>query len=247
MRDDSGSDAGVRNDPPSLREATGNKRPDPRENPVDFLRWLLQTDQETVAFVREVLSSVLLVALIGVLLFAVSGVWPPMVAVESPSMTPHLQPGDLVFVVNEHRYVPDSAYDDTGVVPYDTGKEVDYRKFGSYGDVIVYDSPNSDGPPVIHRARFWVSAGENWYDRANKSYVNAEECGATPDEGLPNCPAPHAGFITKGDANHYYDQNGGISPPVRPDWVEATAEARVPYLGCVRLWFMGNPPPACRL
>ena len=78
-----------------------------------------------------------------------------------------------------------------------------------------------------------MADGENWYDRADPAVVDAENC----DE-LRNCPAPHAGFITKGDneaTNDYYDQARGLSSPVKPAWVRGTAEYRIPYLGWVRL------------
>jgi signal peptidase len=185
-------------------------------------------------FLREMLTSVLAVVAIGLLLFAVSGVWPPMVAVESGSMEPHMQKGDLIFITEPGRFAPDSAHGDTGVVTYEAAQQTDYRTFGSYGSVVIYDNPDSFGPPIIHRARFWVDEGENWYDEANPEYVRADNC-----EELRYCPAPHAGFVTKGDNNAEYDQANGISPPVRPEWVQGIARVRIPYLGWVRLGFSG--------
>ncbi|MFB6299849.1 MAG: S26 family signal peptidase [Halobacteriales archaeon] len=207
----------------------------PSKQLVSRLRWLLTTDDPRVRVGREILSSVALVLLIGLLLFGLSGVWPPLVAVESGSMEPHMQRGDLVFVMEADRLVPAAAIDETGIVPYQTGEGVGYRTFGDYGDVIVFDPPATGGPPIIHRARFWVDEGENWYDRAESQYINAPRCGETPRDGLRNCPAPHAGFITRGDANPVYDQASGVSRPVKPAWVKGTAEVRVPFLGYVRL------------
>ncbi len=204
----------------------------PPDGPVAALRWLVTTDHGAVRFVREVLSSAGIVLLVGVLLFAASGVWPPMVAVESGSMEPHLFRGDLVFVMDEGRLVPNAAVDGTGVATYQSAAANDYRRFGERGDVIVFTPDGSRRTPVIHRARFWVDAGEDWYDRADADYVRGGSCAA-----IPNCPAPHAGFITKGDANPYYDQVSGISGPVTPAWVKGTAEVRVPLLGHVRLGF----------
>jgi signal peptidase len=80
---------------------------------------------------------------------------------------------------------------------------------------------------------FWVEAGENWYDRADAIAVG----GADSCEELAHCPAPHAGFVTKGDHNANYDQASRLSAPVRPAWIVGTAELRVPYLGHVRLLF----------
>ncbi|GGL55452.1 S24/S26 family peptidase [Halocalculus aciditolerans] len=195
-----------------------------------------RSDHGVVVFAREVLSSALVVAVVGLLLFGVSGLWPPLVAVESGSMQPHIQKGDLVFVTEEHRFSPDSAYGDTGVVTYRVGERADYRTFHEYGDVVVYERDGrSRTTPVIHRARFWVNDGENWYDEADARYVE----GARNCSELTYCPAPHAGFITKGDHNGYYDQADGISSPVRPSWVRGTAELRLPWLGRIRLLFSG--------
>jgi len=193
---------------------------------------------EWVTFAYDVVSSVLAVVLVGVLLFAVSGVWPPMVAIESPSMTPNMQTGDLVFVMDEQRFPGEEAHE--GVVTARVGSDTEHRKFGRPGDVIVYNPNGNTGQtPIIHRAMFWVEKGENWYEKANRQSVGRySECGETTDEALPNCPAPHDGFITKGDANGVYDQaqgSTGLSTPVKPAWVVGTAELRVPRLGCIRL------------
>jgi len=184
--------------------------------------------------VRETGLSVGAVVVIGILLFTISGVWPPMVAVESGSMEPHMYRGDLVFITDTGRFAPDAAHEGTGVVTRDVARDTGYWKFGAHGSVIVYDNPRDAGPPVIHRAQFWVAEGENWYDKANPDYVSANNCAE-----MHNCPAPNAGFVTKGDANGQYDQVNGISEPVKPEWVVGTARVRIPYLGWVRLGVSG--------
>ena len=210
--------------------------PEDRSGLIGWLQWFLTTDEGIAAYVRDVLTSAGTVVLVGLLLFGVSGIWPPLVAVESPSMTPHLETGDLVYVMDEHRFEPKTAYEQTGVVTTQIGRPggAVYRQFDMAGDVIVF-MPNGDGgrTPIIHRARFWVNDSENWYDEANPAFL------AGPDDcaELPNCSAPHAGFITKGDANPQYDQASVTSSPVRPKWVIGTAEFRVPYLGLIRLAF----------
>ncbi|WP_243837900.1 S26 family signal peptidase [Halobacterium sp. R2-5] len=220
----------------------GDDVPDPRGGPRDAVVWFLRTDNGAVLFVREAGSSALTVAMVGLLLFAVSGVWPPLVAVESGSMQPNMERGDLVFVMEEQRFAPEYATGDTGVVTREVAAEHDYRQFGGTGDVVVYQPYGSAAQtPVIHRVHFWVEDGENWYSKADPEYVDADGC-----EELRNCPAPHAGFITKGDnavTNDYYDQTRGISSPVKPAWVKGTAEYRIPYLGWVRLTFAGTATP----
>jgi signal peptidase len=166
-----------------------------------------------------------------------------MVAVESGSMEPVMERGDLIFIVEADRFADDAAQTG-GVVTGHVGAQTDHRSFGDYGDVIVFDPPNRNGPPIIHRAKFWVEDGENWVDRANDSYLSEQRCETDDDPqtdtGLRNCPAPYAGFVTKGDANPTYDQARGLAPPVRPEWVTGTAEVRVPGIGLIRLLWSGR-------
>ena len=203
----------------------------------DPLTRFLRADSGPLLFAREVLSSALAVALVGLLLFAIAGVWPPMVAVESPSMEPNMHPGDLVFMTEPDRFSPSFAVGDTGIVTEAIGENQGYRTFDGYGSVIIYQTPEREQrgqSPIIHRAHLHVEEGENWYDRANPQYVEGDSCAE-----VQFCPAPYAGFITKGDSNAKYDQSLGIAPPVRTEWVRGIARVRVPYLGWIRLVFSG--------
>jgi signal peptidase len=206
---------------------------------VGWVQHVRTVDSGALVYLRDAVTSVLIVMLIGLLLFAASGVWPPMVAVLSDSMEPNMQRGDLVFIVDNDRFVPEQAVatdgGTTGVVPAERAEQTGDTTFGRPGDVIVFHRNGNQGDtPIIHRAVFWVDAGENWYDRADPSAIGgAESC-----EELDHCPSPHAGFITKGDnelTNPTYDQASRLSAPVRPEWIVGTAELRVPYLGHVRL------------
>jgi signal peptidase len=183
----------------------------------------------------DVARVVAAVAVLGATMWALTGVWPPLVAVESSSMSPNMRTGDLVVVTAPERYAPRAA-DATGVVTAESVTREGYRRFGATGDVVVFAVPGQRGSPIIHRARFHVAAGENWYDRADPAALppGYDDC-----EELPHCPAPHAGYVTKGDHNDYYDQTGRI-PPVRAEWVRAKAAVRVPWLGWVRLVIGGR-------
>ncbi|PSQ38659.1 S26 family signal peptidase [Halobacteriales archaeon SW_10_66_29] len=184
--------------------------------------------------VRDVAVTVLAVMLVGAYLFAISGVWPPMVAIESGSMEPNMAENDMVFVMDERRFQPAAATGDTGVVTARTGDGTGYGEFGNSGDVIIYEPGGSEAQtPIIHRAMFWVEEGENWCEQANPAYLG------TLDPGDETCEADHAGFITKGDANSNYDQAsiGRAGGPVRPEWIIGTAELRLPKLGWFRLQF----------
>ncbi|GAA0668033.1 S26 family signal peptidase [Natronoarchaeum mannanilyticum] len=212
--------------------------PDPSANPIG---WFRRTDNEAVIVFKDVASSVGIVLVIGLVLFGISGVWPPLVAIESGSMNPHMQKGDLVFIMEEDRLTPDAAVEGTGVVTYQQGKEAGYRTFGSYGDVIVFQPNGGSDTPIIHRAMFYVEEGENWYEKANKSHIQADSC-----EEINACSAPHSGFVTKGDnprTNQQYDQVDRYQV-VKPEWIQGTAEVRLPWLGCIRLEFSGTA--SCR-
>ena len=202
--------------------------------PRDWWHAFWGTDRFAIALTRDLLVSLLIVALIAGLLFGIAGVWPPLVAVESDSMERQIMTGDLVFVVDAERYAHDAAIENTGVVPADVAGDVEYERFDRPGDVIIF-MPNGDdsATPIIHRAHYWVDEGENWYDRADPDRVgSADDC----DE-LEHCPAPHAGFITHGDNNAFYDQVQADSGPVKPEWVISRAHRRVPLLGRIRLLF----------
>ncbi len=157
---------------------------------------------------------------------ATMGVWPPAYTVISGSMAPNVETADVVVVMEEHRVTPPGSRE--GVVSARVGRDKGYHSLGDSGDVLVFQ-PDGNGSaiPILHRARFWVEKGENWYDKANPIYLaKADSCAE-----LQNCPAPHAGFVTKGDANPYYDQAVGISEPVRPKWIVGVAVVRLPGLG----------------
>jgi signal peptidase len=211
-----------------------NRRTDEASEPIWRRVWTA-TDGPLL-LLREVGFSFGIVLLIGLLLFSVSGVWPPMVAVESESMEPNIDKYDLIIVTEPGRFAPEMA-DETGVVTAQSVSESVYESFDGAGSVVVYENPESFGPPVIHRAHFYVEAGENWYDQANPDYITADSC----DE-LDQCPAPHAGYITKGDnneSNAQYDQANGIAPVVKPEWVSGIAHVRIPRVGYIRLALTG--------
>ncbi|MFC7136491.1 S26 family signal peptidase [Halobaculum litoreum] len=131
------------------------------------------------------------VLVVSSLLFGLTGVWPPMVAVESGSMEPHMERGDLIVVAEPTRDGPGTA---AGVVPT-ADAPADGRTLGARGDVIVFDSPTKPGSPIIHRAHLYVEAGENWYGEADPAFLppDVDSC-----RDLADCPAPYAGFVTKG-------------------------------------------------
>jgi len=167
-----------------------------------------------VSLGKDLLSVIAVLIVFMVLSKMIFGLWTPMVAVESGSMEPHMQIGDIIFI---------KGIDKVNVTTYEEGKKTGYKSFDNYGDVILYRPYGEEGvTPIIHRAMYRVEAGQPmWKDGPI---------------------APYSGYITKGDnvvTNQYYDQEGQISyeMPVKDEWVIGTAQYRIPYIGYVRLLF----------
>ena len=213
----------------------GDRQPAAESEPDEesWFQRLRGADDGPLLFLRELLLSLSIVAAIGLVLFAATGVWPPMVAVESGSMEPNINQYDLIVVSEPGRFAPAEA-NEQGLVMADTS-DTGYGSFNEPGSVIVYDYPGRVGSPIIHRVRFRVEAGENWFDRTSPDAVDAESC-----VELRNCPAPHSGYITKGDNNRRYDQANTVAPVVKSEWVNGVARFRIPYLGRLRLALLGT-------
>ncbi|MBP2133498.1 signal peptidase [Methanomicrobium sp. W14] len=175
------------------------------------LRKFIKSEDPAVSFVRDIVWVVCAVGIIALLLFVASGTWPAVVAVESQSMVPNMNIGDLVFVVSPDRFGELQTWEE--------GLSTGYGRFNSnpdkqgnrvYGDVIIY-RPNGVGDvdPIIHRA-------VEWY---NDTSGNKE-----------------SGYITKGDNNDVYDQQGGIVgvgaiKPVKKEWIVGKALFSIPFVG----------------
>jgi signal peptidase len=161
-----------------------------------------------IDLIKDILFSIAVVAMVAAVLYAYSGIWPPMVSVDGRSMLPNMIQGDLIII---------RSVDKAGIVAYNDATGNGYMMFNNYGDVIVY-RPMGDvsHTPVIHRAMYWVEEGEPmWNDGP---------------------PAPHSGYITQGDNNYLYDQSSTISPgqPVKKEWIIGVSQFRLPYLGMIK-------------
>ncbi|WFN34148.1 S26 family signal peptidase [Methanogenium sp. S4BF] len=172
----------------------------------------LKSDDPKAGWARDILWIVGVVAGVALLLFLVSGTWPAVVAVESESMIPNMNVGDLVFVVAADRYGP--------LTTWAEGQQTGYAKFAYYpdrqgqevyGDVIIY-KPNgiSSVHPIIHRA------------------INWDESSTLP------------GYTTKGDNNAVMDQDAyyqgiGVIQPVQKEWIVGKALFAIPLVGYLPL------------
>ena len=229
---------------------------------------------ETVKDVGLAIGSVIIVFL---LTFAYSGNWPPMVVIESGSMEHDNNPlysepryshigtidtGDLVVVKKAKK---------SDIVTYLEGKKTDYKKYGDYGDVIVYYKngiETYDGQPVtpvIHRAMAWVEVvdkeNETYYipeiDTTFQGKIQLAEIGLGGGASIQNIQ--NSGYITKGDSTGnphpdqltHYDITGAAVQPVDPGWVVGMAKGELPWFGLIKLRVTQpdnyyEAPPQCR-
>ncbi len=179
---------------------------------VTQVQRFLKSEDPKAGMARDILWVVGVVAGVALLLFLISGTWPAVVAVESESMVPNMNVGDLVFVAAADRYGP--------LTTWAEGQQTGYAKFAAfpdrqgnevYGDVIIY-KPNGDASvhPIIHRAVVWYE----------------------------NTTVP--GYITKGDNNPTVDQGSnlqgiGAIQPVKKEWIVGKALFAVPLVGYLPL------------
>jgi signal peptidase I len=205
-------------------------------------------------------------ALVGVLLggmFAYSGVWPPMVIVESGSMmhpqdsVPYgrfgtIDPGDIIIV---------KAIDGRGGV--ETWADGGDLRYGKPGDALVFYAYNrTDSTPIIHRAIAWVDVVDqpdgstvyqmHWVDgeilEFGPSGIYFPELGFDESAGFTpqNAYQPLAsGWITQGDnprTNDRADQANAnrenrLTDLVQPGWVIGVARGEIPWFGLLKLVF----------
>ncbi len=110
---------------------------------------------------RDGVVAFAIVATILLVLYAILGVWPPMVVVETGSMEHDddhsmlgvIDTGDMVFISDV-----DSKSD---IVTYVHGRASGHKAFGDYGDVVVYKKWGmEEHTPVIHRAMAYAEYSE---------------------------------------------------------------------------------------
>lgn len=175
-----------------------------------FLERFAKAHPAIFDFGKDIVFSLAVVAVVGLILYTYSGTWPPIVSVRGDSMFPHMHQGDLVLL---------QGLDRDTVKTYSASIDTNYSMYSEPGDVIVYRPlGKTDVPPIIHRVMYWVNKSEPMWT---------------------NGPAaPDSGYITLGDNNHgVLDQQAyNICPdqPVRPEWIVGIARFNVPYLGYIR-------------
>ncbi|MBU3901800.1 MAG: S26 family signal peptidase [Candidatus Thermoplasmatota archaeon] len=206
--------------------------------------------KKVLPVVKDVLTAVIVILIIVAAMFAYTGVWPPMVVIESGSMMHDdssygkigaIDPGDFTFVkkVNGRN----------DVITYYQGEKTGYKTYSDYGDVIVYVKNGVGGTPVIHRAMCWVEVNitdnETFYDVPELDYYHLSAI-TIVELNLHNYNpnVNHSGFLTKGDANNGCDQDSsaGIEDElgrkvgiVKLEWIIGKARGEIPWFGGIKL------------
>lgn len=170
-------------------------------------------------------KTTLFVSLVAVFLvsFSITGpVLVPFSGVVSESMEPNINTGDMIVISSLNN--PNPLIDTTVYPAANSSKGFPHGKDGSV--VVFTDGDASD--PVIHRVIYAVDKGENWVEAVNQSGIpSGWGC-----ERIEQCPAPHDGYITKGDNNTYYDQTAEYGVVDRSD-VLGLAIVRIPHAGFI--------------
>lgn len=215
---------------------------------------------------RDAGVALLFVLLAILTMYAYTGLWPPLVVVESDSMMHSdenlshigtIDTGDLVLVKKV-----DAVSD---VETYVDGYISGHKTYGDYGDVIIYKRDGSDRTtPIIHRAIIYLQYNsvngtyeapslrdlprekwstsdprDTWYRLTSMLYiyhVGWNDLTVTVDVG-GMLRSHRSGFITKGDHNSATDQAYSGAGPVDISWVVGKARGEIPWFGLLKLWY----------
>jgi len=191
-----------------------------------------------------------------------SGLSPPFYTVESGSMRHSddsrlgvIDTGDMVLVRDPSK---------VDIITYVEGHETGYKKFGDFGDVLIYDRPGDTA--VIHRALFHaVYVGGNVWTSMSMSHYTGVWSGNTEDivpgeevrmsgklifeqfghngrtvtvdmdKIALNVSEGDGGYVMIGDGNFMADP-----VLVTEDLIIAVALHEIPWLGCIKLFVTGT-------
>lgn len=133
-------------------------------------KWL----KSALLILKDVAIALLIVFIFFLVIWLYSGVWPPIVVVESSSMQHDdyesfvgvIDTGDIVLVKRANSI--------SEVKTYAQGKCSGHSTYGDYGDVIIYNELGGGDKPIIHRALLWLELNTT----TNSSFdIPALECG----------------------------------------------------------------------
>ena len=111
-------------------------------------------------FLRDAGIALAFVASILLVMYAYTGLWPPLVVVESESMMHSEDNTSYIGVIDTGDMVLVKDVDDEDdVITYVEGVSTGHRTYGDFGDVIIYNKMgNTADTPIIHRAVLYLEA-----------------------------------------------------------------------------------------
>jgi signal peptidase len=134
---------------------------------------------------KDVVISAAIVGGILLVLYLFSGVWPPMVVIESSSMM-HGDDSQIGVIDTGDLTLVQKVSERGDIVTYveatcRTNPHYGLREYGDYGNVIVYRKNGRAETPVIHRAIAWVEYNASVSDPSRRIFR-----GDLPDIGIYN-------------------------------------------------------------
>ena len=227
----------------------------------------MQKDLRDILIVVAVAFVIIVIATVSVMNY--SGMSSPLTVVESNSMQ-HSTDTSYVGVIDTGDMIVMVSPGKQSVTTFVEGSKIDYKKFGLYGDVIIYKRDNGQNP-VIHRAIIeliynndgtWSAPSlegysGRWENNGSTDYMHMHGNFTMYDLGwrglyatinLDDLPK-HDGYLTNGDNNTvndtrtYFDQSTSIAGglgPIQESNIKAIAGIEIPWLGCVKLEMNGK-------
>ena len=226
-------------------------------------------DKEKSSTLKTIICIPAAVLLVFIVLFAYSGIWPPLVVVDSESMQHGenssigtIDTGDIV-IVKEVNSLGE-------ITTYVEGLSTGHQTYEGYGDVIIYNSQYLN-KSIIHRAiieleyddltntfsapslkdldeNLWEADGGHSYSGLqneivikNVEYLDSKEIRINLQNLLIDMGSrPHGGIVTMGDGNTRIDQNSGIADLVQEEDITGKARGELPWFGIINLLVNGH-------
>ena len=193
-----------------------------------------------------------------------SGLDSPLSVVMSSSMQ-HDNNESRIGIIDTGDVMIIRSPDNMEIKSYVEGTIENYKTFGDYGNVIIYER-GDDVNPVIHRAIVWLDYNGNgtwsapslqdyqgdWYCSNSSDYRRLSGTLYFDDITRANKDVSinldslkkQSGYLTMGDnpeTNKYFDQDKGIiDHPVGAGDIRSVAIAEIPWLGVIKVFMTEN-------
>gem|GEM_PF-313686 len=135
--------------------------------------------------IKDILISAAIVGGLLLVLYIYSGVWPPMVVIESSSMQ-HGPDSQIGVIDTGDLTLVKKVSDRSEIITYveatcRTNPNYGFKEYGDFGSVIVYKKNGKYETPVIHRAIAWIEYNASASDPGRRYFR-----GDIPDIGVYN-------------------------------------------------------------